>query len=194
MGGLLQGPGGTVEILTRGVGGAVAEVAQRVWRMALEHFPYHDHRLRTPPCDPGAVVAEELPGTHRASIPPGPAEFLLDRAGPGGLQAVLRGGSEPAALRWRAIGFVEEPQSPRSFEPIIAFGPQSLVLGSPHLIDRLFEGLGYMELVLHDFRVQGLSRHRFGIGREPSVATATQLRKLPSPSEGWAFSAEARTR
>ena len=103
--------------------------------------------------------------TFRYRIPPEPAELLLDRPGSGRLQAVLPDGHEPASPLWREMRFVEKPQLPCSLQPVIVFGLEGLVLRLPHLIDRLSQMLGDMELVVHQFRVRRLVRRRIGVGR-----------------------------
>lgn len=57
-------------------------------------------------------------------------------------------GREPASLCGREIGFSKEPKLRRSREPAIVFGSESLILGSPNLIDRLFKVFGDVERVL----------------------------------------------
>lgn len=49
---------------------------------------------------------------------------------------------------------------------MIADGLKGLVLGSPHLIDRLTTVLGNIELVVQEFRVRGLVGYRAYVGGE----------------------------
>jgi len=132
----------------------------------LEHLDDLDYVPEAAPSSPCVPPFEELFSTRRIHMTPEPAELLLDCPGSGGLQAVLPDGREPASLCWREIGVVEEPELPCPLEPIIVFGLEGLVLGSPHLIDGFSEVLGDMELVVHQLRVRGLVRDRVGIGRE----------------------------
>ena len=134
--------------------------------MTLEHLRHLDDGPQAAPHAPRIPLAEEVLGTRRIHMPPEPAELLLDRPGSGRLQAVLSYGSEPASLCGREVRFVEEPELPCPLEPVIVFGLKSLVLGSPHLIDRLPQVLGDVELVVHELRVRGLVRHRVCVGGE----------------------------
>jgi hypothetical protein len=134
--------------------------------MTLEHLRHLDDGAQTTPHAPRIPLAEELLGTHRIHMSPEPAEFLLDRPSPCHLQSVLPDGCEPASLGGREIGLVEEPELPRALEPVIVFGLEGLILGSPHLIDCLFKMFGDVELVVHELRIRGLVRDRIRIGRE----------------------------
>jgi len=134
--------------------------------MTLEHLRHPHHRTEAAPHGPCVPPSEESLGGGRVDVPPEPAEQVADPPGPGGLQPVLLDRVEAATLLRREVRLVEEPELPRSLEPIVVPGLQGLVLCSPHLIHRLSEVLGDVELVVDELCVRHRGGHSVGIGRK----------------------------
>ena len=100
--------------LACGIGGPMPELAQKCWRMTLEHLRHFDDGAQTAPHTPRVALNVEVLGTRRVHIPPKPAELRFDRQGsalpqPAPFHGLVKGrlSRVPGQAEERSCGFDE---------------------------------------------------------------------------------------
>ena len=128
--------------------------------MPLEQLRHLDHGLEPAAAHPPKPILEEVPRPTLVLIRPELAEEFLRRPGPRHFQMQILQRRKLRRLVRAEMLRVVQPQLPRSFEGLIAFGHQLLVFLAAHLVHRLPEVFADMKFVMQDGGVWNLRLNR----------------------------------